>query len=49
MEKQNKKADCKPKKVNPWMVHLAKVRKANPMEKNIAILSKIAKASYKKK
>jgi len=32
---------------NPWITHLAKIRKANPKVKDIVKLSKIAKASYK--
>jgi len=36
------------KRVNPWMVHLAKVRKANPTIKDITLLAKLAKKSYKK-
>ena len=32
---------------NPWIIHLSKVRKANPKVKDIVKLSKIAKASYK--
>ena len=39
----------KKKKCNPWMDHLAKVRKANPKEKSVVKLAKIAKKSYKKK
>jgi len=35
-------------KTNPWMVHLAKVRKANPKIKDFAELAKIAKKSYSK-
>lgn len=34
---------------NPWMIHLAKVRRENPKIKDVAKLSKIAKQSYKKK
>ena len=33
---------------NPWLVHLAKVRKDNPKVKDIVSLAKIAKKSYKK-
>ena len=33
---------------NPWMVHLAKVRKQNPKIKDVAQLAKLAKKSYKK-
>lgn len=33
---------------NKWLMHLAKVRKANPKIKDVVKLSKIAKASYKK-
>jgi hypothetical protein len=33
--------------VNKWLVHLAKVRKANPKVKDVAVLSKIAKKTYK--
>ena len=35
-------------KLNKWLIHLAKVRKANPKIKDVVKLSKIAKASYKK-
>lgn len=34
---------------NPWLEHLAKVRKANPKEKNVGKLAKLAKSTYKKK
>lgn len=34
-------------KINPWLVHLAKVRKANPTIKDVKKLSIIAKKSYK--
>jgi len=37
------------KKTNPWMKHLAQVRKANPKVKDVGKLAKLAKASYKKK
>jgi hypothetical protein len=43
------KAKLKGKCKNPWIVHLAKVRKENPKVKDVVKLSKIAKASYKKK
>jgi hypothetical protein len=33
---------------NPWLVHLAKVRKENPKIKDIKELAKIAKKCYKK-
>ena len=33
---------------NKWLIHLAKVRKANPKVKNITLLAKMAKKSYKK-
>ena len=33
---------------NPWMIHLAKVRKDNPKIKDITLLAKMAKKSYKK-
>lgn len=36
------------KKINPWMVHLAKCRKANPKIKNVSELAKLAKKTYKK-
>jgi len=36
------------KKINPWMVHLSKVRKANPGMK-VGKLAKLAKSTYKKK
>ena len=32
---------------NPWMVHLAKVRAANPKIKNVGVLAKLAKKTYK--
>ena len=32
---------------NPWLIHLAKVRKQNPKIKDVAQLAKIAKKSYK--
>jgi hypothetical protein len=35
--------------VNPWLVHLAKVRRQNPKIKDVAKLSMIAKKTYKKK
>jgi len=35
-------------KKNPWMVHLAKVRKENPKIKDVAKLAKLAKRSYHK-
>ena len=34
--------------VNKWLVHLAKVRKANPKVKDISKLAKLAKKTYKK-
>jgi hypothetical protein len=34
---------------NPWLTHLAKTRKENPKVKDVAKLSKLAKASYKPK
>jgi len=37
------------KKTNPWMVHLSKVRKANPKIKDVGKLAKLAKSTYKKK
>lgn len=33
---------------NPWLDHLAKVRKKNPKIKDIKVLAKLAKKSYKK-
>jgi hypothetical protein len=33
-------------KKNPWLVHLAKVRKANPKLKDFKKLSLLAKKSY---
>lgn len=36
------------KKCNPWMVHLAKVRRENPKIKDVVKLSKLAKKTYKK-
>ena len=35
-------------KSNPWLIHLAKTRKANPKIKSVVELSKIAKKTYKK-
>ena len=32
---------------NPWLVHLAKIRKENPKIKDVVKLSAIAKKSYK--
>ena len=32
--------------VNPWLVHLAKCRKANPKVKDVAVLAKLAKKTY---
>ena len=37
------------KKNNPWLVHLAKVRKANPKVKDVGKLAKLAKMTYKPK
>jgi hypothetical protein len=37
------------KKLNEWMIHLAKVRKANPKIKDVAVLAKLAKKTYKVK
>jgi len=34
-------------KENKWLVHLAKVRKANPKIKDIGKLAKIARKTYK--
>jgi len=34
---------------NAWLVHLAKVRKANPKIKDVGALAKLAKSTYKKK
>lgn len=34
-------------KVNPWLVHLAKVRKENPKIKDVKQLAKLAKKTYK--
>lgn len=36
-------------KTNPWLVHLAKTRKANPKVKDVAKLAKLAKKTYKAK
>ena len=36
-------------KTNPWLVHLAKVRRENPKVKDVVKLSAIAKKSYHKK
>jgi hypothetical protein len=33
---------------NKWLLHLAKIRKANPKIKDVAKIAKIAKSSYKK-
>ena len=35
-------------KKNPWIVHLAKVRKENPKIKDIKKLAALAKKTYKK-
>ena len=35
-------------KNNPWLVHLAKVRKANPKVKDVAKLAKLAKKTYQR-
>ena len=32
---------------NKWLVHLAKVRRANPKIKDVAKLAKLAKKTYK--
>lgn len=32
---------------NPWMLHLAKVRKENPKIKDVKKLAKLAKKTYK--
>ena len=34
-------------KTNPWFAHLAKTRKANPKIKDVAVLAKLAKKTYK--
>lgn len=39
----------KTKTQNPWLLHLAKVRKANPKVKDVKTLAKLAKSTYKKK
>ena len=36
------------KSKNPWLQHLAEVRKENPKVKDVKELAKIAKKSYKK-
>jgi hypothetical protein len=33
---------------NPWLVHLAEVRKENPKVKDVKALCKLAKTTYKK-
>jgi len=33
---------------NPWLVHLAKCRKAHPEIKDVAKMAKLAKKTYKK-
>jgi len=33
---------------NKWLIHLAKVRKANPKVKKVSLIAKLAKKSYKK-
>lgn len=33
--------------MNKWMIHLAKIRKANPKIKNVAVIAKLAKKTYK--
>jgi len=35
------------KSKNPWMIHLAAVRKANPKVKDVSALAKLAKKTYK--
>jgi hypothetical protein len=35
------------KKLNTWMIHLAKVRKDNPKIKDIKKISQLAKKTYK--
>jgi len=35
------------KKCNPWLVHLKKVRKANPKVTDVGKLAKMAKKTYK--
>jgi hypothetical protein len=32
---------------NPWMIHLAKVRLANPKIKDVGAMARLAKKSYK--
>lgn len=32
---------------NPWLLHLAKTRKANPKIKDVKLLAKMAKKTYK--
>jgi len=34
-------------KTNPWLVHLAKCRKENPKIKNVSLIAKLAKKTYK--
>lgn len=34
---------------NPWMIHLAEVRKENPKIKDVSVLAKLAKKTYKPK
>lgn len=38
----------KTKKINPWMIHLAKVRKENPEIKDVKKIAFLAKKTYKK-
>jgi hypothetical protein len=33
---------------NKWLIHLTKVRKENPKIKDVKILAKLAKKTYKK-
>jgi len=33
---------------NKWLIHLAKVRKANPKIKDVTLIAKLAKKSYTK-
>lgn len=35
------------KKKNPWLVHMAKVRKDNPKIKDVKILAAMGKKTYK--
>jgi len=49
MAKCNTKCNPGTGNCNPWLVHLAKVRKENPKVKDFTKLATIAKKTYKAK